>query len=144
MLVLKTKTFARFARRERIKDDALIEAVTRAGTGLVDADLGSGLIKQRVARPGKGRSGGYRTIIAYRSGDLAVFLRGFAKSEQDNIGPDDLATLKDLAIALLAASEAQIGGMVDNQTLIVIDQEDDSQETQATKVNENDKGSSET
>src|ERR1700683_1838925 len=60
--------------------------------GLIDADLGSGLLKQRVARAGEGRSGGYRTIIAYRAGDRAVFLYGFAKNERDNIGDDELAT----------------------------------------------------
>jgi hypothetical protein len=56
--IFKTKLFARFARRERIADASLREAVERAGRGLVDADLGGGLIKQRVAREGQGRSGG--------------------------------------------------------------------------------------
>lgn len=76
----------RFARRERIRDSSLCEAIRRAERGLIDADLGGGIIKQRVARPGQGRSGGYRTVLAYRSGDRAVFLYGFAKSERENIG----------------------------------------------------------
>lgn len=58
--ILKTKWFVRFVRRERISDSSLCEAVRRAQRGLVDADLGGGVIKQRVARPGQGRSGGYR------------------------------------------------------------------------------------
>ena len=57
---------------------------------LIDADLGVGLIKQRVARPGQGRSGGWRTWMAFRSQDRTVFLYGFAKSERANIGPDEL------------------------------------------------------
>jgi hypothetical protein len=67
METFKTKGFARFARRESISDGNLVEAINRAEQGLIDADLGGGLIKQRVARQGKGRSGGYRMIVAYRA-----------------------------------------------------------------------------
>ena len=104
MRVFVTKAFGRFARSERIPDEGLREAIGRAGRGLIDADLGGGLIKQRVARPGQGRSGGYRTVIAFRRLDRAVFLHGFAKSERDNIGTDDLARLKKLAGHFLNAS----------------------------------------
>jgi hypothetical protein len=72
--VLKTKWFARFARQERIDDASLREVIERADRGLIDADLGGSLVKQRVARLGMGRSGGYRVIIAYRVAELAVFL----------------------------------------------------------------------
>ncbi len=78
-----TKWMARFTRRERIDQSSLREAVSRAEQGQIDADLGGGVIKQRVARPGKGRSGGYRTIIAYRREGRAVLLYGFAKSERE-------------------------------------------------------------
>jgi hypothetical protein len=95
--IFKTKMFARFARRERISDASLCEAVRRAELGLLDAQLGGGVIKQRVARPGQGRSGGYRVLIAYRPLTLSVFLYGFAKSERDNVDNDELATLRDIA-----------------------------------------------
>ena len=85
--IYKTKWLARFTRRERITDGSLREAIDRAERGIVDADLGGGLIKQRVAREGQGRSGGYRMLVAYRQQGRAVFLYGFAKNEQDNIGP---------------------------------------------------------
>src|ERR1035437_2479276 len=88
MRVFKTKQLARFARREEIPDGSLLEAIKRAERGLIDADLGGGLIKQRVARQGQGRSGGYRMIVAYREKNRAVFLYGFAKSERANIEPD--------------------------------------------------------
>jgi len=95
--IFKTRMFARFARRERISDASLCEAVRRAELGLLDAQLGGGVIKQRVARPGQGRSGGYRVLIAYRPLTLSVFLYGFAKSERDNVDDDELATLRDIA-----------------------------------------------
>ncbi len=85
MRVLKNPWFARFARKEKISDSALCEAVARAEKGLIDADLGGGVLKQRVARLGSGKSGGYRTLILYRSGERAVFAFGFAKSGMDNI-----------------------------------------------------------
>src|SRR6266404_5725329 len=85
----KTKVFARFARKERINDRELIEAIERAEQGLIDAALGGGLIKQRVARPGSGRSGGYRAVIALRTKERAIFIHGFAKNDQANIGPND-------------------------------------------------------
>ncbi len=97
MRVFKTKLFAKFARRERIADASLFEAIERAGQGLIDADLGRGVIKQRVARQGQGRRGGYRTLIAYRFGDFAAFLFGFAKSDRDNIGADELDDLQAIA-----------------------------------------------
>jgi hypothetical protein len=101
--VFKTKRFARFAQRERITDGSLCEAVQRAERGLIDADLGGGVIKQRVARPGQGRSGGYRLLVAYRARSRSVFLFGFAKSDRDNIEDDELATLRDIAADWLEA-----------------------------------------
>ena len=90
MKVFKTKWFARFARHERIADASLREAIERAERGLIDADLGGGLIKQRVARRGQGRSGGYRVIVAYRAKEAGCFFSAFAKSDRENIGADEL------------------------------------------------------
>ena len=103
MRLFRTKAFARFARQQRISDAALREVVRRAERGLSDAQLGGGVIKQRVARPGQGRSGGYRVLMAYRPGTLAVFLHGFAKNERDNVDDDELATLRDIARGWLQA-----------------------------------------
>lgn len=108
MRIFKTKWFARFARHEQIMDAGLREAIERAERGLIDADLGGGLIKQRVARQGKGRSGGYRTIIAYRTKKRAVFLSAFAKSDRENIGTDELLSLRATANAWMNANEAAI------------------------------------
>jgi hypothetical protein len=108
MRIFKTRWFARFSRREGITDEGLREAIEREERGLIDADLGGGLIKQRLARPGGGRSGGYRAIIAYRAKNLAVFLSAFAKSNQENIGADELLSLKATADIWLKANKAAI------------------------------------
>ncbi len=108
MRVFKTRWFARFARQEKIADAGLLEAIARAERGLIDADLGGGLIKQRVARQGQGRSGGYRVIVAYRLRDRAIFFYGFAKSEMENITKDQLATAREFAAKWLPLSDAQI------------------------------------
>ncbi len=108
MRIFKTKWLARFTRRERISDKSLREAIERAERGVIDADLGGGLVKQRVARQGQGRSGGYRMMVAYRAKGLAVFLYGFAKNERDNIDPDALATLREIAANWLSANAEQI------------------------------------
>ncbi len=78
------------------------------GRRFVDADLGAGLIKQRVGRPGQGRRGGFRTLLAYRAGSRVVFLLGFAKNERDNIDADELAVLRARAQAFLDLGDAAI------------------------------------
>ncbi len=108
MRVFKIRWFVRFARSERIDDESLSEAIRRAARGLIDADLGGGLIKQRVARRGRGRSGGYRMIVAYRVKERAVFLYGFAKNERENIEPDELEDLRLVARGWLEATSERI------------------------------------
>ncbi len=105
MRIYKLKAFARFQRRERISDKTLAGAVERMEQGIVDADLGGGLIKQRVARPGQSKSGGFRTIIAYRHGKQAVFLFGFAKNERANLDDDELAYWQRVGKAYLALDD---------------------------------------
>ncbi len=95
----------------------LCEAAARAERGLVDAELGGGVIKQRIARQGQGRSGGYRSLIVYRSGDRAVFVFGFAKSERDDLEPDELADLKTTAALLLGYTADELDQAVDNNDL---------------------------
>jgi hypothetical protein len=84
----------------------------------VDADLGGGLIKQRVAQKGQGKSGGYRTMIAFRSGDFAVFLFGFAKSKRDNIDHGQLVVLRRIAGSWLSADAKLIQKSINEGELI--------------------------
>ena len=121
MKVFKTRWFARFARQEKIADDVLREAIERAEHVLVDADLGGGLIKQHVARRGQGRSGGYRVIVAYRAASKAFFLHGFAKSDQDNVGEDELIALKKFGRRLLTADVETLNAMFEDGSLKEVD-----------------------
>lgn len=94
MKVLKRKDFARWQTREELPDAALCKAVKEMESGLIDADLGGLLYKKRVARPGGGKSGGYRTVLSARIGHRYVFLHGFAKSEKANITQDEKRALQ--------------------------------------------------
>ncbi len=125
MRVFKTKWFARFARRERISDESLCEAVGRADRGLLDADLGGGVIKQRLARPGQGRSSGYRVLIAYRARVRSILLYGFAKSERENIEEDELATARDIAKAWLETDAKGLARAIAEGVLQEVDYEQD-------------------
>ncbi|MGC8493516.1 MAG: type II toxin-antitoxin system RelE/ParE family toxin [Syntrophobacteraceae bacterium] len=109
MRVFKTKWFSRFARKEEISDQRLIDAVREIEKGLPDADLGSGLIKKRIARAGQGKRSGYRTIIVYRAGDRAVFLYGFSKSAKANLSAVELEAYQKLARIYLSFTPAGIG-----------------------------------
>lgn len=120
MRIFKTKWFTRYARREGITDRTLREAIARAERGLFDADLGGGVLKQRMARAGQGRSGGYRVLIAFRAADRAVFLFGFAKNERDNIGAGELSTLKEIAAAWLKADAAKIERAISEGLLVEV------------------------
>ena len=104
-----------------------MKAVRDATKGLIDADLGDGLIKQRVARRGQGKRGGYRTIFACRRAHRAVFLLGFAKSDRANIEDDELEELKAQGREYLALSEEQIEALLldDDLTEISYDEEDE-------------------
>jgi hypothetical protein len=124
--VFKTKSFARFARSERIQDAGLGEAVRRAERGLVDADLGCGVIKQRLARPGQGRSGGFRVLIAYRARVRSVFLFGFAKNAQANVDDDELATLRDIAKAWLQADAPGLARALDEGLIQEVNYEEEA------------------
>ena len=105
MRVFKTKWIGRFADREKITDASLAAAAEEAEAGKIDAVLGNGLIKQRVARQGKGKSGGYRMILAFKFKDRAIFMYGFAKNDRSNIGPKELEAFKASAEVWLQTTE---------------------------------------
>ena len=125
MRIFLTRGVARFARRQRIADASLSEAIERAERGTIDADLGGGLIKQRVARPGQGRSGGFLMIVAYRAAGRAVFLYAFAKSDRDNIDDDELEALRTIGANWLAASAELVGEAIEDGDLKEIEHDDD-------------------
>jgi hypothetical protein len=106
--IFKTKWFDKFASKNSINDLTLIEAVERAKNGLIDADLGCGVIKQRIAREGQGKSRGYRSIIIIKYGQVAFFVFGFPKNERDNLRQDEVEEYRELARDLLAMPERDL------------------------------------
>ncbi len=108
MRVFTTKWFARFARKEGIGAERLVAAIQEAESGLNDGELGSGLIKKRVARAGSGKRGGYRTIIVYRVKKRAVFVYGYAKNVADNVNDAELHEYQKLAHIYLEFNSADI------------------------------------
>ena len=103
-MIYKTKVFDRWANEQGLTDQRLCQAIKEMIAGLIDADLGGGLYKKRVARTGKGKSGGFRTLVATNRGDLWIFVFGFAKNERDNINKKEKDALKKLANYYLSLS----------------------------------------
>ncbi|MFC2506024.1 MAG: type II toxin-antitoxin system RelE/ParE family toxin [Kingella sp. (in: b-proteobacteria)] len=112
MRIFKYKQFCKFAAKQSISDTDLYEAIKRAENGLIDADLGGGVIKQRIARKGQGKSSGYRSIILFRRGDKAFFVHGFAKNDRDNISTQELHLFKSLALDTFMLNEAQLTSLL--------------------------------
>jgi len=121
--IFKNTWFQRFARKEKITDEVLKDAIARAEKGIINADLGGNVIKQRIARVGQGKSGGYRTIIIFKKGDKAFFVYGFAKNERDNIDKNETDAFKKSANELLALSDKHIQELIENGALTEVDHE---------------------
>jgi hypothetical protein len=117
--IFKTKALARFTKREAISDERLLASIEAARRGLIDADLGGGVIKQRVARPRQSKRGGFRMLIGLRS-DRAIFLFGFAKSERDNIDDEQLTTLREIVASWFAADDKKIAQALKDGLLIEV------------------------
>ena len=120
MRIFRSKSFTRFARKAGLDDGILSKAVENAERGLIDAKLGGGVIKLRVARQGEGKSGGFRTTILYKVHALAFFVHGFAKKDRDNIEDRELAALKLLASEMLSYDDRDIAKAIESGTLIEV------------------------
>ncbi len=117
MRAFKTRTFQRWAGKAGVTDASLLDAVAQMERGLIDADLGGNLYKQRVALPGRGKSGSTRTIIATRFAGVLFFLYGFEKNDRDNISAKELALYQRFARELLDLKESQIATALAGQVL---------------------------
>lgn len=115
--VFKTRHFSRWLRKSELTDQALCLAVSEMENGLIDAELGGGVVKKRVPLPGRGKSGGARTLLATNRSSLWFFVFGFEKNERANVSPRELEALKALAADLLKLSSAELDSQVDSEAL---------------------------
>jgi hypothetical protein len=123
MRLFKIKEFARLTRAYHISDFQLCEAVARAEAGLIDVQLGKFLIKQRFAREGAGKSGGFRSILYFRDNDRAVFLHAFAKNERQNLTPDELEGFRSFAKEIAALANEAVANLLGDGRWIEISYE---------------------
>lgn len=115
--IFKTRYFSRWMRKTSLTDTALCAAASEMEGGLIDADLGGSIVKKRVALPGRGKSGGTRTLVATNKGNRWFFVFGFEKSERANISKKELEALQDIAIDLLRLDSKQLDAHVDSGAL---------------------------
>jgi hypothetical protein len=120
MQIFQTKWFARWAANEGLLEQALRNAVSEMEHGLIDADLGGHVVKKRIGIGGRGKSGGVRTILAFKVKDKAFFLYGFAKNQRDNIDDKELQALKKMAAHLLAYDSKALEQAIKTQELIEV------------------------
>jgi len=119
----KTRHFSRWAVKTGVSDNALKIAVKEIQAGLIDADLGGGLIKKRIALPGRGKRGSTRTLLATNKKDRWIFVFGFEKSERDNITTNELEALQLLAADLFRLSNKQVIEAIRHGSLVEVNDE---------------------
>ena len=122
---LKAKAFARWATKERVRDQELVDAIQNIVEHKNADSLGSSVYKVRVPRKGEGKSGGYRTLLIYREGTLAVFLHGFAKNDQGNISTVEKREYRKLAKMLCGFSSEQWDEAIRNKIFIELEGKDE-------------------
>ncbi|KPQ20979.1 hypothetical protein GA0071314_3019 [Halomonas sp. HL-93] len=121
MRIFKNKAFSKWAAKEGLDDADLLAAVDEMERGLIDADLGGHVVKKRVAMGGRGKSGGGRTLLAYKINNRAFFVYGFSKNARANISADELKALKYLAKELIGYSDTAIDEAIMHGALIEVE-----------------------
>jgi hypothetical protein len=125
MYIFKTKAFCKWAEDEGLPDELLKLAVNEIEQGLVDAKLGGNLYKKRIATSSKGKSGGFRTLLAFKMDETAFFLYGFTKRQRANVSGKELKALKLLAREMFGLNDYQLKLAVDVGELIEVKVSDD-------------------
>jgi hypothetical protein len=119
MRIFKNTWFNRFAGKEGITDGELIEAVNLLEAGHA-ADLGGGVYKMRLARPGEGKRGGYRVIVFFKSEERTFYEYCFAKSNKDNISEKELKAFKKTAKINLTMTDDELRNQLKKRDMIEI------------------------
>lgn len=85
--------------------------------------LGAGLYKLRLAtNEGQGKSGGSRTLLAFKTENRIIWLHLFAKNDKENITASELKKLKLLADILLAMSDKDITRLINDNELYEVNE----------------------
>ena len=119
----KTAWFTRYADKKGIPDDELRRMVNQLEMGQAIVNLGGNVYKVRTARSGEGKSGGYRVIVFFKSGERTFYAYGFEKSDMANISNKELKKLKKQACSLFSMSEIQIIAALKEGVLYEIQEE---------------------
>jgi len=115
--IFKERSFARWMRKTELTDALLVEAVKEMVRGLINADLGGGVLKKRIALPGRGKSGSARTILVTNKDTRWIFLFGYEKNEKDSLTHEELDVAKEYAKEALGWTETQITEKVSRQAM---------------------------
>ena len=115
--VFKTRHFSRWMRKTELTDHALCAAVVEMAQGLIDANLGGGVVKKRIGLASRGKRGGARTLVATNKGNKWFFVYGFEKNDRANIADDELQALQDVAAELLVRTGRQLDVAVEDGSL---------------------------
>ena len=107
MKKLKTKWFKKWAKK-KLTDSELLDAIEDLEDEKSTSNLGHNLYKVRIAKKNSGKSGGYRTIVVYKSNDMAIFIYGFGKKEKGNILKSELEYLKKYADDLINLNRKEL------------------------------------
>lgn len=112
--IFKTRYFSRWMRKTELSNDDLVDAVSEMARGLIDADLGGGVVKKRIALPGRGKRGGTRTLVGTNKGNRWFFMYGFEKNQISNVGSKELESLQKFAHDLLTLSNNELESAIDD------------------------------
>ena len=118
-----TKKFNKWVKKKNLSPQALAKSLTEVVDGIFEASLGGYIFKKRIARHGKGKSGGFRTIICFKQGDLAIYLHGFSKSSKEDISEKELQSLKELATILLNMNHKELKKAISSGVLLEVNNE---------------------
>jgi hypothetical protein len=120
MRIFKTSFFHKWAKKIGLENETIKIAVDEISSGLYDANLGGHLYKKRVGLKGRGKSGGLRTIIAFKKEEKAFFVYGFAKNEKANIDEIEEKIYKKLAALFLSYNDDAINLAIKNKEIIEV------------------------
>jgi len=123
MRIFKTAYFHRLAEYEGLSDQEIVDIVEEMERGLHNGDLGGNVFKKRIAIGGRGKRGGLRSIVAYKKGDKAIFIYGYAKNVRDNISSKEKEAFKKLSKSYFYMDDVSLKRLLKKGELIEVKDE---------------------